>query len=113
MQFLISIYGGYFGGGIGFLMLAALTIAGMDVRRAGATKNVLAAAMNASAVAVFVFSPTVAWLPALAVGVGAILGGQFGAWLLRRVDERYLRYGIICVGVALTVAMFARAGSHA
>src|SRR5579862_7097683 len=56
-QFLIAIYGGYFGGGIGFLMLAALTIAGLPVRNAGATKNVLAAVMNASAAAIFLFSP--------------------------------------------------------
>ncbi len=108
-QSLISVYGGYFGGGIGFLMLAALTLAGLEVRRAAATKNVLAAAMNASAVMVFAPSPAVAWLPALAVGLGAIGGGQVGAWMLRRVDERTLRYGVICVGVALTVAMFVRA----
>src|SRR5215213_9270506 len=56
-QFLIAIYGGYFGGGIGFLMMAALTMAGQALRAAGATKNALAAIMNASAVMVFVFSP--------------------------------------------------------
>ena len=55
-QFLIAIYGGYFGGGIGFLMLAALTIAGLQVRAAGATKNVLAAVMNASAVVIFLLA---------------------------------------------------------
>ena len=48
-QFGIAVYGGYFGGGIGFLMLAALTIAGLAVRKAGATKNMLASVMNASA----------------------------------------------------------------
>ncbi len=60
-QFLIAIYGGYFGGGIGFLMLAALTVAGLPVRPASATKNVLAATMNASAVALFLFSRDVHW----------------------------------------------------
>jgi len=60
-RFSIAIYGGYFGGGIGFLMLAALTIAGMSVRKAGATKNVLAGVMNASAVAIFAFSGEVRW----------------------------------------------------
>ena len=60
-QFFIAIYGGYFGGGIGFLMLAALTVAGLAVRNAGATKNVLAGVMNASAVAIFVFSREVHW----------------------------------------------------
>src|SRR6185437_13148364 len=53
-QFGISVYGGYFGGGIGFLMLAALTAAGLLIRNAGATKNALGAMMNASAVAIFV-----------------------------------------------------------
>src|ERR1700759_2927145 len=78
-QLLISIYGGYFGGGIGFLMLAALTAAGMPVRNAGATKNVLAASMNASAVAIFLFSGDVHWLEAAVLGAGAVAGGLLGA----------------------------------
>ncbi len=108
-QLCIAIYGGYFGGGIGMLMLAALTLAGLAVRRAGATKNVLAGVMNASAVAIFAFSPDVHWDAALAVGVGAIIGGQIGAWMMLRVDERKLRVGVVCLGVALTVALFAKA----
>ncbi|MFX8137371.1 sulfite exporter TauE/SafE family protein, partial [Acinetobacter baumannii] len=91
MQFLISIYGGYFGGGIGFLMLAALTVAGMPTRNAGATKNVLAGMMNASAVALFVLSPEVHWLQAAVLGSSAIVGGLAGAWALHRVNERALR----------------------
>ena len=70
IQFLIAIYGGYFGGGIDFLMLSALTVAGLPVRSAGATKNVLSAVMNASAVAIFVFSPEVHWLNALFLAQG-------------------------------------------
>src|SRR6185503_18723205 len=88
MQFAISIYGGYFGGGIGFLMLAALTAAGLTVRAAGATKNVLASIMNAAAVAIFVFTPHIPWLRVAVVSVGAIAGGYAGAMLLKRVDER-------------------------
>ena len=108
-QFAIAIYGGYFGGGIGMLMLAALTLAGLPVRRAGATKNVLAGVMNASAVAIFAFSPDVHWPAALAVGIGAIIGGQAGAWLMLHVDERKLRAAVVVIGVVLTVAMFVRA----
>jgi len=107
-QFGIAIYGGYFGGGIGFLMLAALTIAGLPVRNAGATKNVLAAVMNASAVAIFAFSRDVHWLEALAVGAGAVVGGQAGAWLLSRVNERALRIGVVVLGVALTIGLLVR-----
>ena len=108
VQFLIAIYGGYFGGGIGILMLAALTLAGLPVRAAGATKNVLAAAMNASAVLVFVFSPDVRWVQAAVVSVGAIIGGQLGAWMLLRVNERALRVCIVLLGLALTVGLFLR-----
>src|SRR5438874_4053310 len=86
-QFGISIYGGYFGGGIGFLMLAALTAAGLAIRNANATKNVLAGVMNASAVAIFAFSPEVRWLPAAVACAGAIIGGIAGGLMLHRIDE--------------------------
>lgn len=108
LQFLIAIYGGYFGGGIGFLMLAALTIAGMPVRQAGATKNVLAGVMNASAVAIFVFSGQVQWTAALALGAGAIAGGLLGAWALRWVNEQALRIGVVVLGLGLTIGLFLR-----
>ena len=107
-QFLIAIYGGYFGGGIGFLMIAALTMAGLPTRNAGATKNVLAAVMNASAVALFVTSPQVHWLAALALGGGAIVGGLVGAWALHRVRERTLRIAIVLIGLCLTLGLFLR-----
>jgi len=107
-QFLIAIYGGYFGGGIGFLMIAALTMAGLPTRNAGATKNALAGVMNASAVALFVTSPQVHWLPALVLGGGAIVGGLAGAWALHRVNERALRIVIVCIGLALTVGLFTK-----
>ncbi len=108
-QLAIAIYGGYFGGGIGMLMLAALTLAGLPVRRAGATKNVLAAVMNASAVAIFAFSHDVHWDAALAVAIGAIAGGQLGAWLMLRVNENYLRVSVVVIGVLLTAGLFLRA----
>jgi uncharacterized membrane protein YfcA len=101
--------GVYFGGGIGFLMMAALTMAGQTVRAAGATKNAVAAIMNASAVAVFVFSPDVHWLQAAIVAAGAIAGGYVGAWLLLRVNDRLLRALIVFIGVALTIGLFIRA----
>jgi uncharacterized membrane protein YfcA len=108
-QFAIAIYGGYFGGGIGMLMLAALTLAGLPVRRAGATKNVLAGVMNASAVVIFGFSHDVRWGAALAVAAGAIAGGQLGAWMMLRVNENALRFAVVGIGAVLTVAMFVRA----
>jgi uncharacterized membrane protein YfcA len=109
VQGLLAVYGGYFGGGIGMLMLAALTLAGLAVRAAGATKNVLNAVLNLSAVGIFALSPDVHWGPALAVAAGSVAGGQVGAWALLRVNERALRVVIVCIGVALSVAMFWRA----
>lgn len=106
LQFLISIYGGYFGGGIGFLMLAAMTMAGVQTRAAAATKNVLAAVMNASAVALFVTSPEVHWPQACALGAGAIGGGLLGAWALHRVNEKALRVAVVFIGIALTIGLF-------
>src|SRR5579875_3610069 len=91
IQFAIAIYGGYFGGGIGFLMMASLTMAGLAVRAAGATKNVLAGVMNASAVAIFIFSHDVHWLQVLVVGVASSLGGYVGARMLSVVNEKALR----------------------
>jgi uncharacterized membrane protein YfcA len=107
-QFLIAIYGGYFGGGIGFLMLAALTAAGLSVRHAGATKNVLAGVMNASAVAVFVFTPGIPWLSVAVLCAGSIVGGYGGALLLKRVDERLIRGFVVVLGLCLTVGLFLR-----
>ena len=105
-QFLIAVYGGYFGGGIGILMLAALTMAGLAARNAGGTKNVLAGVMNASAVVLFITSPDLHWKQAVVLGVGAILGGLGGAWMLHRVNEKSLRVAIVCIGVGLTIGLF-------
>ncbi|WP_204376907.1 TSUP family transporter [Aquitalea pelogenes] len=108
IQGAIAVYGGYFGGGIGFLMLAALTIAGQQVRMATATKNALAMTMNASAVAIFAMSPQINWAAVLALGAGGIAGGVVGGWLMHRLPERQLRAFVVVVGTALTIWLFIR-----
>lgn len=107
-QFLIAIYGGYFGGGIGILMLAALAMAGLPARFASATKNALSGVVNAAAVLLFLMSPDLHRLEAAILGAGALAGGLFGVWLLRRVNEKALRMGIVCIGLALTIGLFLR-----
>jgi uncharacterized membrane protein YfcA len=107
-QICIAIYGGYFGGGIGFLMLAALTIAGQQVRVATATKNVLAMAMNASATLIFATSDLISWPAAIALCLGGIVGGLCGSWLIHRLPEKFMRGFVVAVGVVLTVWMFSR-----
>jgi uncharacterized membrane protein YfcA len=110
IQFFIAVYGGYFGGGIGFLMLAALTAAGLAVRQAGSTKNVLASVMNAAAVVIFLFTPHIPWLRVAVVAVGAMTGGYLGALALKRVDERIIRGFVVLLGVVLTIGLFLRQG---
>jgi uncharacterized protein len=96
------------GGGIGILMLAVLTMAGLHPRNAAATKNVLGGVMNASAVLLFVSSPEVHWLEAAALGMGAIAGGLMGAWALHRINEKLLRLAIVAIGLCLTVGLFVK-----
>ncbi len=108
IQALIAIYGGYFGGGIGFLMLAALTVAGQQVRAAAATKNALAMLINASAVVIFSFSPMVNWTIVVTLGTGSFIGGLLGSWLIHRLPEKILRGFVVLVGTCLTIWLFVR-----
>jgi uncharacterized membrane protein YfcA len=78
------------------------------VRNAGATKNALAGVMNASAVALFLFTAEVPWLKVLLLGASAFVGGQIGVWALRRANERALKLIVVSVGVALTIGLFWR-----
>ena len=109
VQFFIAIYGGYFGGGIGLLMMASLTMAGLAVRNAGAAKNILAGVINASAVAIFVFSNDVHWREATVTAIGASFGGWTGALMLKSVNEKLLKLVVVAIGVALTIALFIKA----
>lgn len=109
MQFGIAVYGGYFGGGIGFLMMAALALSRVPVRAAAATKNVLAGVMNFTAVLIFLFSNQVRWIQAGVACAGALIGSFFGARMLRWVDEKVLRIVVVVIGVALTIGLFLRA----
>ena len=109
VQFFIAIYGGYFGGGIGLLMMASLTMAGLAIRNAGAAKNILAGVINASAVAIFVFSNDVHWREATVTAIGASFGGWTGALMLKSVNEKLLKLVVVAIGVALTIALFIKA----
>jgi uncharacterized membrane protein YfcA len=106
VQAFIAIYGGYFGGGIGLLMMASLTMAGLAVRNAGASKNILTGVMNASAVAIFALSSDVHWIQAAVTAVGASFGGWAGALMLRTVNEKLLKIGVVAIGVLLTIGLF-------
>jgi uncharacterized membrane protein YfcA len=109
MQVFIAVYGGYFGGGIGLLMMASLTMAGLAIRTAGASKNILTGVMNASAVAIFALSSDVHWIQAIVTAIGASFGGWVGALMLKTVNEQLLKLGVIVIGVLLTIGLFWKA----
>ncbi|MFY9287789.1 MAG: sulfite exporter TauE/SafE family protein [Alphaproteobacteria bacterium] len=108
-QFVISVYGGYFGGGIGLLMLAALTYAGMNIRQAATTKNILAAVMNTSAVGVFLLTADIHWLKAAIVAVSSTAGGLVGVQMIHKVNERYLCWAVVAIGTIMSAFLFLRA----
>ncbi|MGL6042852.1 MAG: sulfite exporter TauE/SafE family protein [Sandaracinobacteroides sp.] len=104
-QFLVAIYGGYFGGGIGFLMLALFTLAGTAVKEAQANKNALAATMNLAGAAVFIGSGEVAWQQALVLGAASMLGGWLGARSIAHVPDKALKAMVVGIGGALFIAL--------
>jgi len=109
-QFVIAVYGGYFGGGIGILMLAALAIFGMtDLSAMNGIKTMLSGVLNGVAVVVFVVHGSVYWREALIMMGAGIAGGYYGAVLAQKLPGKVLRTFVICVGVAMTAYFFVHA----
>lgn len=108
-QLLVAIYGGYFGGGMGFVILAMLAAFGMaDIHEMNALKIVLSAATNGVAVIVFIVKHAVYWPQALVMIFGAALGGYFGAHYSLRLPRVWVRGFVIAVGAGMTVYFFLR-----
>lgn len=104
-----AVYGGYFGAGIGIMMMAGLTLAGIaEVHVANAIKNFLAASINGIAVIVFVASQIVVWPASLVMLAGAVAGGYLGGRAARHIPAGLLRFVVITVGSLLTVWYFIR-----
>ena len=99
--FLTGLYGGYFGAAQGVLLMALLgTVIDEGIQRLNAMKNVLAAVANTSAAFVFVIRGGVNWKAAGIIAVGAIIGGQLGAHIGRRLPAPVYRAVIVIVGLA-------------
>jgi len=106
-QLIVAIYGGYFGGGIGILMLASLGLMGMEnIHEMNALKTTLQSSINGVAVITFIIAGAVVWLPAVVMIVGAIAGGFAGAYYARQLDPRLVRGFVILVGISLTIYFF-------
>ncbi|AWK87401.1 sulfite exporter TauE/SafE family protein [Azospirillum thermophilum] len=106
-QFLIAIYGGYFGGGIGILILATLGVFGLtDLHAMNGLKALVSGCLNAVAVVAFVVGGAVYWTEGLIMLVAAMAGGYAGASVARRIPPPILRKFVILVGVVMTVYFF-------
>jgi uncharacterized protein len=110
LQFALAVYGGYFGGAVGLLLMAVWSVFGVaDVRAMSAMRIALVTAMNSVAVACFAVAGKVFWVPAVAMGIASVTGGYLGAHVGRRMDPAKLRIVISCFNVAITAAFFWRA----
>ena len=108
LVFLSGVYGGYFGAAQGVLLLGLMGVAFTDsVQRINAVKNVLAGLVNGVAAVVFICVTHIDWGAAGLIAAGAILGGQLGARIGKKLPPWALRAAIICVGVAALVKLLA------
>ena len=108
-QFFVAVYGGYFGAGIGILMLAAFGILGYtDIHQMNGLKTLLAVFINGVAALYFVWKGLVIWPEAVLMMVGSIAGGIWGAGFARRIGQKGVRRVVIAVGFAMALSMLIR-----
>lgn len=103
LQTLVSVYGGYFGAGMGIMMLATLTLTVEgSMHELNSIKNWLAVVINIACTLLFFANGIVLWLPATALIVGALLGGYFAAKVSQKINPDKLRWAIVAYGVVMT-----------
>jgi uncharacterized membrane protein YfcA len=105
LLFLTGVYAGYFGAGMGFMLIAVLTAAsGLAIQEANAAKNLMAVAISTTAVVPLMLSGLVDWPAALLVLAGGLAGGWLGGHLTRVIPGKVMRIGVAVIGVALTAS---------
>ncbi len=106
-QLLVGLYGGYFGAGMGILMLAALGLIGLtDLHEMNGLKNLLAVCINGIATVYFALSGAVLWLDAAIMAVAAIAGGFVGAKMAKRLGRKFVRGAVVVIGLIMTIVLF-------
>ncbi|MBO3463690.1 sulfite exporter TauE/SafE family protein [Aetokthonos hydrillicola Thurmond2011] len=106
-QFAIAIYGGFFGAGLGILMLATLSFLGIkSIHTMNAFKIFLGTCVNGVAIIPFIFAGVIAWQQAILMAVGGSLGGYLSAHYARRVNPQLIRKFVIFVGFTMTIYFF-------
>ena len=109
-QLAVAVYGGYFGGGIGIVMLAMLVTLGMtDIHAMNALKSVMGFVINGVAVVAFIVARAVYWKQGIPMIVGGIVGGYVGAHYAQRLPQLWIRRFVILVGTGMTLYFFVKA----
>jgi uncharacterized membrane protein YfcA len=106
-QFIVAVYGGYFGAGMGILMLAALGLIGLtDMHQMNGLKNLLSICINGVAAVYFSISGAVSWHDAWTMMIAGMIGGYIGARIARRLGRKFVRIAVVVIGLVMTVALF-------
>lgn len=109
IQFLVSIYGGFFGAGMGIVMLASLAITeGDDFHLINAAKNLCSTLIQLVAVVLFIVAGLVSWPETLVVGAASVIGGYLGVVFGRRIPPGLMRWLVVGIGTMLTIYFFVR-----
>jgi uncharacterized membrane protein YfcA len=105
-QFFVGLYGGYFGAGMGILMLAALGLIGLtDMHQMNGIKNLLAVFINGIAAVYFAFSHAIIWSDGAVMAVASIAGGIAGARLAHRFGRKFVRTAVVVIGIVMAIAL--------
>lgn len=109
VELFIAMYVGYFGAGVGILILALLALLGMEnIHAMNGMKNLLVGVVNGVALAIFIYSKVVVWPQALLMLVAASIGGYGGAYVAQKIDPKYVRRLVIVVGFGMSAYFFIR-----
>jgi uncharacterized membrane protein YfcA len=110
-QLVVAIYGGYFGAGMGIMLLAGLGLLGLtDIRRMMGLRNLVGFLINGIAATYFVVQGAVSWAPCGAMMVGQIAGGYGGAAVARGVSREVVRRAVVAIGLAMALSLFLTRG---
>jgi uncharacterized membrane protein YfcA len=108
-QFLVSVYGGYFGAGMGILMLAAFGIMGLtDIHQMNGLKNLLGLSINGVAALYFIWQGMVSWPYVIVMAIAAMIGAVWGAGMARRIGPKAVRRIVIVVGFTMAISLLFR-----
>jgi len=110
-EFLLMVYGGYFGAGLGIILLAALAMAGeASIHKANAKKNLMVMALSAAGLVVFLPSGQIVWAYAVPILIASSLGGYSAVFYIRRIPQNAVRQAVLAWAIVLTAATFWKYG---